>query len=367
MAGTVGGWRSFCFRGAGARGVEGGGRVGQREAAQEYERAWGLVEARVEALGLAGAGSGEGSLDEARFAFEEGYRAGYIKGLADHYPELEASMRAEKFYKDCVNELGQALAEAEQRNKALKLAAYENGFDAYSPGRASHPSTPQEIALHGDRDPLTPVIGSAQRSASASGRRSDTGVAALAMMRMSMGEPASSSSEPKPTRESAPPRVNRAPRGTPTAFSRQNSRELRDPRTSLTSPGIKSRAHYSDISSDSEEDKGPAGDRRVLHSAPRRSGRVGAQSSSKGHHGPMSAAKLMQMMDAGPSDDPDKHLADLQQAARELHVQDQMHSRRVDNVLKRMALAMDARSGGSASPQAYSSPRYARPRWGRQS
>ena len=123
-------------------------------------------------------------------------------------------MRAEKFYKDCVNELGQALAEAEQRNKALKLAAYENGFDAYSPGRASHPSTPQEIALHGDRDPLTPVIGSAQRSASASGRRSDTGVAALAMMRMSMGEPASSSSEPRPTRESAPPRVNRAPRGT---------------------------------------------------------------------------------------------------------------------------------------------------------
>ena len=321
----------------------------------------------MEALRLAGAGGGESSLDEARFAFEEGYRAGYIKGLADHYPELEASIRAEKFYRECVNELGQALAEAEQRNKALKLAAYENGFDASSPGHATHPSTPQGLVFHSDRDPLTPVLGSAQRSASASGRRTDTGAAALAMMRMSLGEPVGSSSEPRAGRESAPPRVQRALRGSPTAFSERNARELPERRTPVTSPGSNVRAHYSDISSDSEEGEGPVRNRRVLPSASRQSGRPVAGSSTKTPRGPMSASKLMQMMDAGPSEDPDKHLADLQQAARELHVQDQMHSRRVDNVLKRMVLAMDARSDGNAAPRAYSSPRYARPRWGRQS
>ena len=81
----------------------------------------------------------------------------------------------------------------------------------------------------------------------------------------------------------------------------------------------------------------------------------------------MSVSRLMQMIDSGPSEDPDKHLADLQQAARELHIQDQMHSKRVDNVLKRMILAMDAQEGDSRLSRPYASPRYASPRWGKQS
>ena len=347
-----------------------GGRVGQREATQEYERAWGLVEARVDALALAGR-AGEDSLDEARFAFEEGYRAGYIKGLADHYPELEASVRAEKFYRECVNELGQALAEAEQRNKVLKLAAYENKINLSSPGHESLPSTPQDLLIHSDRDPLTPALGSSQRSLSASGRAgsfgrlTDPGLASPAIQRVSLGggEPAGRT-EPRPARGNFPTRLQRGIRRTPTAFSGHHAERMSKGQAQRGEPGTSSRTYYSDISSDSEDGEEQQGISRRRSAA--RQGVVPGNSSS-GSRRQMSVSRLMQMIDSGPSEDPDKHLADLQQAARELHIQDQMHSKRVDNVLKRMVLAMDAKEGDSRLSRPYASPRYASPRWGKQS
>ena len=351
-----------------------GGRVGQREATQEYERAWGLVEARVDALALAGRAD-EDSLDEARFAFEEGYRAGYIKGLADHYPELEASVRAEKFYRKCVNELGQALAEAEQRNKVLKLAAYENRINLSSPGHDSLPSTPQDLLIHSDRDPLTPALGSSQRSFSASGRAeslgrlTDPGLAGPgvrpAMQRMSLGEPAGRT-EPRPARGNFPTRLQRGIRRTPTAFSGHHAERLSEAQAQRGEPGTSSGMHYSDISSDSEDmEEQQRISRRTRRSAAQQG--VVSGTPSSGSRRQMSVSRLMQMIDSGPSEDPDKHLADLQQATRELHIQDQMHSKRVDNVLKRMILAMDAQEGDSRLSRPYASPRYASPRWGKQS